>query len=123
MIWASRSNKSIYYLAAASGGVTAPTALAQVSCVPSPTSSPLDVSIATKRIHHNGEPDVVFYEEGVPQPLLQDLETRGHKLQKAGILGRVQAIYCPRALDAEDSTCLAAADPRGDGLSVVLQDQ
>jgi gamma-glutamyltranspeptidase / glutathione hydrolase len=123
MIWASRSNKSIYYLAAASGGVTAPTALAQVFLRTVADKQPLDVSIATKRIHHNGEPDVVFYEEGVPQPLLQDLETRGHKLQKAGILGRVQAIYCPRALDAEDATCLAAADPRGDGLSVVLQDQ
>jgi gamma-glutamyltranspeptidase/glutathione hydrolase len=123
MIWASRSNKSIYYLAAASGGVTAPTALAQVFLRTIADKQALDVSIATKRIHHNGEPDVVFYEEGIPQPLLQDLESRGHKLQKAGILGRVQAIYCPRALDAEDSTCLAAADPRGDGLSVVLEAQ
>ena len=66
---------------------------------------------------------MVFYEEGVPQALLQSLETRGHKLQKAGILGRVQAIYCPRALDEDSSTCLAAADPRGNGLSVVLQAQ
>jgi gamma-glutamyltranspeptidase / glutathione hydrolase len=123
MIWASRNNKSIYYLAAASGGVTAPTALAQVFLRTVADKQGLDNAIAAKRIHHNGEPDVVFYEEGVPQSLLQSLETRGHKLQKAGILGRVQAIYCPRALDEDSSTCLAAADPRGNGLSVVLQAQ
>ena len=121
MIWASRNNRSIYYLAAASGGVTAPTALAQVFLRVVADKQPLDSAVAAKRIHHNGEPDVVFYEEGIPQPLLQSLESRGHKLQKAGILGRVQAIYCPRALDEADSRCLAAADPRGNGLSVVLQ--
>jgi gamma-glutamyltranspeptidase/glutathione hydrolase len=121
MMWASRHNKSLYYLAAASGGVTAPTALAQVFLRTIADKQSLDAAIAAKRIHHNGEPDVVFYEEGVPPELLQDLESRGHKLQKAGILGRVQAIYCPLALDTEDSTCIAAADPRGDGLSVILQ--
>lgn len=53
--------------------------------------------------------------------MLQDLESRGHRLQEAGILGRVQAVFCPKALDSEDASCVAAADPRGDGLSVVLQ--
>jgi gamma-glutamyltranspeptidase len=123
MIWASRNNKSIYYLAAASGGVTVPTALAQVFLRTVADKQPLDTAIAAKRIHHNGAPDVVFYEEGIPPGILQSLESRGHKVQKAGILGRVQAIYCPRALDAPDSSCLAAADPRGNGLSVVLQEQ
>ena len=123
MMWASRNNKSLYYLAAASGGVTAPTALAQVFLRTVVDKQSLNDAVAAKRIHHNGEPDIVFYEEGVPEAMLQDLETRGHKLQKAGILGRVQAIYCPLALDSEDATCTAVADPRGDGLSVVLQAQ
>jgi len=44
-------------------------------------------------------------------------------VQQAGILGRVQAIWCRQALDNEGSACSAAADPRGDGLSVVLMAQ
>ncbi len=121
MMWASRANKSFYYAAAASGGVTAPTALAQVFLRAVADRQSLDNAIAAKRVHHNGAPDVVFFEPNTPGPMLQDLESRGHRLQKAGILGRVQAVFCPKALDSEDATCLAAADPRGDGLSVVLQ--
>ena len=123
MMWASRANKSFYYAAAASGGVTAPTALAQVFLRTIADRQSLDNAIAAKRIHHNGAPDVVFYEPDTPAPMLQDLESRGHRLQKAGILGRVQAVVCPKGLDSEEASCIAAADPRGDGLSVVLQSQ
>jgi len=123
MMWASRHNKSIYYVAAASGGVTAPTALAQVFLRSVADRQPMTDAVAAKRIHHNGAPDVVFYEPDAPAALLQDLETRGHKLEKAGILGRVQGIYCPTGLDEENAVCLAVADPRGDGLSVVLQEK
>ena len=123
MMWAARANKNLYYVAAASGGVTAPTALAQVFLRTAIDDQSLDASIAAKRIHHNGAPDVVFYEPDTPAAMLQDLESRGHKVQQAGILGRVQAIWCRQALDNEGSACTAAADPRGDGLSVVLMAQ
>ncbi len=123
MMWASRSNKALYYVAAASGGVAAPTALAQVFLRTAIDQQGLDDAMAAKRIHHNGLPDVVYYELDTPAAMLQDLESRGHKLQKAAILGRVQAIWCLKSLDNQGAGCQAAADTRGDGLSVVLQDQ
>ncbi len=123
MMYASRANKAFYYAAAASGGVAAPTALAQVFLRTVADRQPLDQAMAAKRIHHNGLPDVVYYEPGSPAAMLNDLESRGHKLQEAPILGRVQAVWCPKSLDNEGSGCDAAADTRGDGLSVVLQAQ
>jgi gamma-glutamyltranspeptidase / glutathione hydrolase len=54
---------------------------------------------------------------------LQSLKSLGHVLQQADILGRVQAIWCPQGVENLKNGCQAQADPRGDGLSVVLQGQ
>ena len=121
MIYSSRANGSFYYAATASGGAPAPTALAQVFLNSVKAKQPLANAIALKRIHHNGSPDEVFYEPGTDPAVLQDLQQHGHQLQQAGILGRVQAVWCPRNSDNKDAGCQAAADPRGDGLALVLQ--
>jgi gamma-glutamyltranspeptidase len=75
------------------------------------------------RIHHNGEPDVVFHEPNTDQAILQSLTAHGHALQQADIIGRVQAIWCPKGVENLKTGCQAKADSRGDGLSVVLQGQ
>ena len=121
MIYTSRAGGSFFYAAAASGGVTAPTALAQVFLAAAKDKQPLVTAIALHRIHHNGSPDVVFYEPDTDPSLLQDLTQHGHQLQQASILGRVQAIWCPRSSTNQDVGCQAAADPRGDGEALVLQ--
>ena len=64
MMYTSRAGGSFFYAAAASGGVTAPTALAQVFLASVEDKQPLATAIAVHRIHHNGLPDVVFYEPG-----------------------------------------------------------
>ena len=120
MMYISRAAGSFYYAAAASGGVTAPTALAQVFLAVK-DRQPLVSAIAAHRIHHNGSPDVVFYEPGTDATLLQDLTQHGHQIQQASILGRVQAIWCPRSSKNQDVGCQAAADPRGDGRALVLR--
>ncbi len=121
MIYTSRAGQSFFYAAAASGGVTAPTALAQVFLAAAKDKQPLVTAIAAHRIHHNGSPDVVFYEPGTDTALLQDLTQHGHQLQQASILGRVQAIWCPRSSKDQSVGCQAAADPRGDGSAIVLR--
>jgi len=121
MMYTSRAGGSFFYAAAASGGVTAPTALAQVFLASVEDKQPLATAIAVHRIHHNGLPDVVFYEPGTDGALLQDLTQHGHQVQQASILGRVQAIWCPRSSKDQDVGCQAAADPRGDGNALVLR--
>ncbi len=117
------ANGSFYFAAAASGGVTAPTAIAQVVLNSVVAEQPLDQAVSLPRIHHNGEPDVVFHEANTDQAILQSLAAHGHALQQVDILGRVQAIWCPKGVENEKIGCQAKADPRGDGLSVVLQGQ
>lgn len=114
-----RSNGNFFFAAAASGGVTAPTAVAQVYLNAFIDGRALDQSVAMGRLHHNGEPDTVFYEANTDQSVLQTLQSQGHNLQKADILGRVQAIFCPKGA-TNAAGCQAKADTRGDGLGVVL---
>ena len=120
---AGRGNGSFYFAAAASGGVTAPTAVAQVFLNSVIAEQPLDQAVVMPRIHHNGEPDVVFHEPNTDQAILQSLTAHGHALQQADIIGRVQAIWCPKGVENLKTGCQAKADSRGDGLSVVLQGQ
>jgi gamma-glutamyltranspeptidase / glutathione hydrolase len=123
MLMTGNSNGSIYFAAAASGGVTAPSALIQVFLNVEAAKQPLDLSVAASRLHHNGEPDVVFHEPGTDQSELQTLTSQGHALQQADILGRVQAIACPRGVENANYGCQATADSRGNGLAIVLQAQ
>ena len=115
-------NGNFFFAAAASGGVTAPTALAQVYLNAVIDNRAIDQAVAAGRIHHNGEPDVVFYEANTDQTVLQTLQSQGHNLQKADILGRVQAVFCPKGA-TNVAGCQAKADTRGDGLGVVLLGQ
>jgi gamma-glutamyltranspeptidase / glutathione hydrolase len=123
MMMTAGANDQFYYAAAASGGVAAPTALAQVFLGTVAAKQPLAQAIAAHRLHHNGLPDVVFYEPGSDAAMLQSLTGRGHQLQQAPILGRVQAVWCPKSISSDASACEVAADPRGDGLANLLQGQ
>ena len=117
-----RGNGTFFFAAAASGGVTAPTAVAQVYLNALIDQRPLDSSLAAGRLHHNGEPDLAFHESNVDPSVLQALQSQGHTLQQADIIGRVQAVLCPRGTE-NAAGCQAKADTRGDGLGVVLLGQ
>ena len=117
-----RGNGTFFFAAAASGGVTAPTAVAQVYLNALIDQRPLDSSLAAGRLHHNGEPDLAFHESNVDPSVLQTLQSQGHTLQQADIIGRVQAVLCPRGTE-NAAGCQAKADTRGDGLGVVLLGQ
>jgi gamma-glutamyltranspeptidase/glutathione hydrolase len=109
-----------YYAAAASGGTTAPTAMAQVFLHGWAEEHSLADAVGAKRLHHNGEPDAVFYEPGESEPVLEALQKMGHKIQPVQIIGRVNAVWCPGNIVRKPETCQASADPRADGLALLL---
>jgi len=66
-------------------------------------------AVARPRVHHQWEPDVLFYESGLSADTVQALKIKGHHCQTAADLGKANAIVRTRAgLDA-------AADPRSGG--------
>ena len=113
--------KEGYFAAAASGGAAAPTALVSVMLGALADDLPLEEAVAEPRFHHGGAPDVTFYEEGVPDPVLDGLRKRGHLLRPAPGLGRVNALYCPDSFKRRQERCHFANDPRGWGLGFLVQ--
>jgi gamma-glutamyltranspeptidase/glutathione hydrolase len=122
MIMSNAPTGEFFYAAAASGGTTAATALASLFLDTVIRDQPLPEAIKTPRLHHNGDPDVVFYEEGTPADVLISLGDRGEQMSEAGILGRAAAVWCQGGLPVEPDSCQAAADPRASGLAVVLSE-
>ncbi len=109
-----------YYGAAASGGTTAPTAMAQVFLRSVAEGRPLAEAIAAKRVHHNGEPDMVFVEPGESREVVDALQRLGHRTEEAQIIGRVDAVWCAGGMQVKTETCQAVSDPRADGLALLL---
>lgn len=122
MILSNAPTGGLYYAAAASGGTPAMTAMASVFLGAAALDEPLERVMRRQRIHHNGQPDGVFYEEGTAQEILDGLVVRGAQVGEAGILGRLSAVWCPGGLPSRPETCQAAADSRASGLAVVLSE-
>ena len=67
-------------------------------------------AVAAPRIHHQWEPDILFYEPGLPIAAVRALEAKGHQPKPRADIGKANAIVRSRAgLDA-------AADPRSGGV-------
>ena len=108
----------LYLAIAASGGMTAPTALASVVAETMMANQPLDAALAHRRVHHGGAPDLLYYEEGIGRDILDSLLARGHRIAPVRSLGRVNAALCPEGLPSRPQSCAIETDPRGSGLSV-----
>lgn len=120
VILANENTGGFVFAAAASGGPTAATAIISVLLQAAIDEQPLDTAVATKRLHHNGDPDIVFHEENEDPAVLASLTARGHQVQEAGIIGRVEAIWCPNSLQRDSTTCQAFSDRRANGLATIL---
>ena len=107
-----------HFAAAASGGVTAPTAMISVAARYLLGGEKLEVALAAGRIHHSGSPDLVYHEQSVPLAIVNGLSQRGHRTAASGLLGRVNAIGCREGLPPKPESCRAAVDPRGSGMAV-----
>lgn len=107
------------FAAAASGGVTAPTALVQTLLATTVDKQTVETAVAAPRVHHSGAPDAVFVEGGERAADTAPLTKRGHDIKAVPIPSRVQAMACGSG-DPDLKKCRVASDPRGFGLGVVV---
>jgi gamma-glutamyltranspeptidase/glutathione hydrolase len=112
-------SKEVHFAGAASGGVTAPTALVQTMLTTLVDKASLESAIGAPRVHHSGAPDLAFVEAGERAADAAPLTKRGHDVKAVPIPSRVQALYCASG-DPDFKKCRVASDPRGSGLSVVV---
>ncbi len=119
MVTVNHNSKEIHFVGAASGGGTAPTALAASFLATAVDNKTLAEALALPRLAHPGFPDAVFVETA---PFALDpapLQDRSHKVTAVAMPSRVEAIECREGHRSPD-TCEAATDPRGFGLSTTV---
>jgi gamma-glutamyltranspeptidase/glutathione hydrolase len=109
-----------HYAAVGSGGTTAPTAMAQVFLANVLAETGIADAIGARRLHHNGDPDIVFHEPGEPPARLDILKAMGYRTEQVEILGRVNAVSCSGGIARKPQTCQAASDTRANGLALLL---
>lgn len=107
-----------FFAGAASGGVTAPTALLSVAIENAINVGDLEAAMQAKRLHHSGAPDIVYYEQGYDEQAINTLIKKGHRVAATPSLGRVNAVACTQGLTFDPSSCAVATDPRGYGLAL-----
>jgi gamma-glutamyltranspeptidase / glutathione hydrolase len=122
VIFANPNNGLSYFAAAASGGETGITALANVFLRVADAEQDLASAMLQPRVHHNATPDTLFHEANVDPGVLSSLQQRSHTLNQGAILGRVNAIWCPDSLKNSPESCRAAADSRTFGLAIILNE-
>ena len=123
VLLANKSTGEFFFAGAASGGETAATALAQVFVRVAEAKQSLADAEAAPRFHHNGSPDLVYTESIDRSQSESSLTQRGHQIQQIDSIGRVNAIWCPKSLQRDSSSCSADADPRAFGLAVIQTDK
>lgn len=113
------NSNEVHFVAAASGGVTAPTALVQTLLASQIDKTPLDAAVAAPRVHHSGAPDIVFVEAGERAADGTPLSKRGHEIKAVPIPSRVYGLSCGQG-EPDFSKCRVVSDPRGYGLSATV---
>ena len=103
-----------------SGGPVASSALAGVTAgtLLGRTGESLEGALNAKRVHNNGDPDLTYYEPGIPAETIAGLTRRGHTVAATPRLGIVNAASCPEGLPREPEGCEVSSDRRGSGLSI-----
>lgn len=117
MIIFDKRDSALIFAGAASGGVAAPTALANVAVRTLLAEEGLEEALAARRLHHGGTPDIVFHESGYDEEIVRELIRRGHRVAATPVLGIVNALSCPGGLLKRPGTCSLRPDPRGFGLA------
>jgi len=91
----------------AAGGPTIITQVVQAIVHHLDLGRPLPEAVAAPRIHHQWKPDVLRVERSLPEPVVEDLKRLGHKVERTGRLGTLQAIGL-----TPDGQFIAVREPR-----------
>lgn len=112
-------SKEVHFGGAATGGVTAPTALVQTLLSTMRDGTQLEAAVAAPRVHHSGAPDIAFVESGERAFDPAPLSKRGHEIKAVPMPSRVNAFACASG-DPDFKKCRVATDPRGNGLGLIV---
>lgn len=118
MIVANPNNGALFWAGSSTGGVAAPTALANVAAYSILAGETISEALTKPRVHHGGQPDLTYLEDTADASWRADLERRGHNVRGARQIGRVNVFSCPGGLDENRKNCQIFTDPRGFGLAV-----
>lgn len=118
MIIVHEFTRQFHFAGAASGGVAAPTALANVAARTVLAEESLQSAMDRRRVHHGGAPDLTYYEPGISADTIAALTRRGHTVAATPRLGIVNAASCPEGLPRAPESCEVSSDRRGSGLSI-----
>lgn len=118
MIIVHEFTRQFHFAGAATGGVAAPAALANVAARSIFAEEPLLTAMDRRRVHHGGAPDLTYYEPGISADIIAALTRRGHTVAATPRLGIVNAASCPVGLPREPEGCEVSSDRRGSGLSI-----
>jgi gamma-glutamyltranspeptidase/glutathione hydrolase len=110
--------RQFHFAGAATGGVAAPTALANVAARVTLSEESLRSAMDQRRVHHGGAPDTTYYEPGIPPEVIAGLTRRGHRVAATPTLGIVNAASCPEGMPREPDGCEVVSDRRGSGLAI-----
>ncbi|MFK7988124.1 MAG: gamma-glutamyltransferase [Sandaracinaceae bacterium] len=97
----------------AAGGSRIITASQQVALFSLLFGDSPDQALERRRIHHQGIPQTLRYEEGMDETMVANLAARGHGMESVGHSAVVQVIRILQ--DGERRRILAASDPRKGG--------
>jgi len=117
MMLVNENSKEFRMTAGASGGVTAPAALAGVVARITEGEQTAKDAVTAPRTHNGGDPDVTYHEPGLDPVGLNRLSAAGHRIAATPVLGLVNVLYCPDGLPTTPASCQMVADPRGVGLA------
>ena len=108
----------VVFAAAASGGIAAPAALAQVAVATLSDGVPLPAALLAPRVLHIGIPDRVIVEPSLSQTAIDSLVRRNHAVFRASPVGFVNGLHCSGGLGRKSGGCSYGADPRGSGFNL-----
>ena len=108
----------VFLAAAASGGIGAPVALAQVVVMAADADTLPASVLATGRVLHLGSPDRVIVEPSLSKVGIDGLRARKHDVFWASPIGFVNLLHCSGGLGWGRGGCSYAADPRGAGMEL-----
>jgi gamma-glutamyltranspeptidase/glutathione hydrolase len=72
-----------------------------------------EAALGLPRVHHQGLPDVLRMEAGVPEGIVRSLTGKGHTVERVGTMGATQMV----GWDSGTEAFTGAADPRRTGLA------
>lgn len=108
----------VFLAAAASGGIGAPVALAQVVVMAADADAPPASVLASGRVLHLGSPDRVIVEPSLSKVGIDGLRARKHDVFRASPIGFVNLLRCSSGLGRGRGGCSYVADPRGAGMGL-----